>query len=64
MSFGADADSAHSFILGQLGWLVADLPDEQREHAVAELHAVMREHETADGVLLGSAAWVVTARRA
>jgi SAM-dependent methyltransferase len=63
MLFGADADTAHAFVLGQLGWLVADLPDEQRTRAVDALHQVMREHETPDGVLLGSAAWLVTARR-
>jgi SAM-dependent methyltransferase len=61
--FGADADSAQAFVLGQLGWLIADLPDSQRIRAIDALHAVMREHETADGVLLGSAAWLVTAHR-
>ena len=61
--FGPDADAAHSFVIGQLGWLVADLPEAQRAQAVADLHAVMREHETSNGVLLGSAAWLVTARR-
>jgi len=63
MLFGPDADTAQAFVLGQLGWLVADLPDSQRSRAVDALHAVMREHETADGVLLGSAAWLVTAHR-
>ena len=62
--FGPDADTAHSFVMGQLGWLVADLPEEQRVRAVDALLDVMREHETPDGVLLGSAAWLVTARRA
>ena len=64
MDFGPDADTAHGFVMGQLGWLVADLPEEQRSRAVDDLHSVMREHETPDGVLLGSAAWLVTARRA
>ena len=63
MLFGADANDAHAFVLGQLGWLVADLPDQERDRAIAALHAVMREHETPDGVLLGSAAWLITARR-
>lgn len=61
--FGADADDAHAFVLGQLGWLVDDLPDQQRDRALAALHTVMREHETPHGVLLGSAAWLITARR-
>ena len=63
MYFGPDADAAHAFVLGQLGWLVADLPPDQRTRAVDALHTVMREHQTDDGVLIGSAAWLVTAER-
>jgi hypothetical protein len=28
------------------------------------LHAVMVEHDTGDGVLFGSGAWLITARKA
>jgi SAM-dependent methyltransferase len=64
MYFGADARAAHDFVLGQLGWLVADLDDARREEALGALMATMRSHESGEGVLFGSAMWLVTARRA
>ena len=38
--------------------------DAQRADAAANLHALLAAHQTPDGVLLGSAAWLITARRA
>lgn len=64
MSFGDTAAQAHDFILGQLGWLVADLDETSRRAAVAELLRTMQEHETPDGVQFGSAMWLVSGRRA
>ena len=55
---------AHDFILGQLGWLVADLDEAARQAALAALLRTMQEHETADGVQFGSAMWIITATRA
>jgi hypothetical protein len=64
MRFGETAAQAHDFILGQLGWLVADLDEASRRAAVAALLQTMQEHETDEGVLFGSAMWLVSARRA
>jgi SAM-dependent methyltransferase len=63
MTFGATAPEAHDFIIGQLGWLVADLDEDARQAALAALLRTMQEHETPDGVQFGSAMWLITARR-
>lgn len=64
MRFGDTAARAHDFILGQLGWLVADLDETSRRAALAELLRTMQEHETGDGVQFESAMWLISARRA
>jgi SAM-dependent methyltransferase len=61
--FGPDAARATAFIVGQMAWLFATLGEDGRRQAEANLHDVMAGHINADGVLLGSGAWVVTARR-
>ena len=63
MSFGDTAAQAHDFILGQLGWLVADLDESSRRAALDELLRTMHEHETDDGVQFGSAMWLISAGR-
>jgi SAM-dependent methyltransferase len=63
MWFGADADDAHRFIGGLLGWMLEGLDESGRIRALDALHATMAAHETADGVLYESAAWLVTATR-
>jgi hypothetical protein len=63
MWFGADPDRATAFIVGQLAWLFATLDDAGRSQARASLHDVMSTHHAADGVRLGSGAWLVTAVR-
>ncbi|MGI9085193.1 MAG: hypothetical protein ACR2FE_07855 [Aeromicrobium sp.] len=60
---GATASAAHGFLLGQLGWLVADLDEATRRSALDTLMRMMQEHETDDGALFRSAMWLVTARR-
>lgn len=64
MCFGDDAHDAQRFVLGLMGWMVEPLDPEARARAVGDLLATMAAHETADGVVLGSAAWVITATRA
>ena len=64
MVWGRDAEDAHGFVLGLLGWMLDGRHPEDREHAVEALRAALREHEGPDGVALASATWVVTARRA
>lgn len=63
MWFGPDADRATTFVVGQMAWLFARLDPDGRHRAEANLRAVMTAHEGADGVRLGSGAWLVTARR-
>jgi SAM-dependent methyltransferase len=63
MRFGADADDAHQFVLGLLGWMLEGLDDTTRAQAVDALHATTAAHETRDGVIYDSAAWTVRATR-
>lgn len=63
MWFGSDADEAHAFVMGTVGWMVEGLDDADRSRALDDLRAVLAAHATPDGVLLGSAAWVITAAR-
>ena len=61
--FGPDPDSATTFMVGQMKWLFDKLDDVGKRRAEANLHEVMAAHAGEDGVLLGSGAWIVTARR-
>jgi SAM-dependent methyltransferase len=63
MYYGRDADDAHAFVLGILGWMLDGLDDAGRDRGRDALHTALQEHRTAAGVLLDSAAWIVTARR-
>ena len=64
MWFGDDADDAHRFVLGLMGWMLTGLDDAGRARAIDALHATMAAHETPDGVVLDSAAWIVQATTA
>ncbi len=61
--FGSDADIATAFMVGQMRWLFERLEDAGKRQAEANLHQAMAAHAGADGVLLGSGAWIITARR-
>lgn len=65
MDMGADADDAFAFFctLGIVEGLSEGLDETQRAEALDNLRAVAREHETSDGVLMGSASWLITASR-
>ena len=63
MWFGSNADDAHRFALGLMGWMLDGLDEANRTRAVEALHATMTAHETSDGVLFGSAAWTIQATR-
>jgi SAM-dependent methyltransferase len=63
MHFGADAADAYAFVIGQLGWLVADLDDATRNAALEQLRTNLAAHATTEGVLYDSATWVITAIR-
>lgn len=66
MYLGADASAAFDRMrrLGVVRGLLEDLDETTRAAALAALRASVHEHETPDGVLLGSSAWLVRARRA
>ena len=62
---GDDADDAFAFLRGTgaaVGLLQGLTPDAAQQ-ALDRLRATLAVHETADGVVFGSAAWLVTARR-
>jgi SAM-dependent methyltransferase len=63
--FGKDADAAWDFIsrAGIVRGLTQDLEPDTKAAALAKLRKAVDDHETADGVLLDSAAWLITARR-
>ena len=63
MWFGNDADDAHRFVLGLMGWMLGGLDDAGRARAIDALHATMTAHATPDGVLFESAAWTIQATR-
>ncbi|UQA97284.1 class I SAM-dependent methyltransferase [Streptomyces halobius] len=65
MRTGADADDAVAYFLGTpMGQsMIAAADAEARLKARAALRGAMAEHQRPDGVMLGSAAWLVTARR-
>jgi SAM-dependent methyltransferase len=63
MWFGDDVDSAHAFVLGLMGWMLRELDDAGRERAADNLRATLSAHQTNDGVLFGSASWLVQATK-
>ena len=63
MWFGTDAERATAFISGLMAWMVADLDEQRRSSALADLHAAMLAHEGPGGVEFASAAWLVRAVR-
>ena len=62
---GADADDAFSFVrtIGIVKGLTQDLDEGTTARLLDDLHAVLAAHQTDEGVLLGTSAWLVTARR-
>lgn len=63
MYFGPDPDDAYQFVSGQTAWMVHDLDDATRGHALDSLRASIADHQTDRGVLYDSAAWLIEARR-
>jgi len=63
LCFGPDENTATTFIVGQMKWLFDRLDDVGKRQAEANLRDVMAAHAGKEGVLLGSGAWIVTARR-
>jgi SAM-dependent methyltransferase len=63
MWFGVDADDAHRFVLGLMGWMLDGLDDDGRTRAIDDLRATMAAHASPDGVFFDSAAWLIHASR-
>jgi SAM-dependent methyltransferase len=65
IEFGSDADDAFAFMqtLGIVEGLTHGLDDADRAHALAQLHKTVAAHDSAEGVLFGTSAWLITARR-
>ena len=65
IEFGAEADDAYEFMrnIGIVQGLTQDLDDAGRAQALANLKETVVAHATADGVLFGTSAWLITARR-
>ena len=65
IEFGSDAQDAFTFVrtLGIVEGLTQDLDDDGRAHALAGLQKTLVAHDGADGVLFGTSAWLITARR-
>jgi SAM-dependent methyltransferase len=66
MDLGTDADDAMAFVrtMGIVEGLTHDLDPATRAEAMAAVERSVVAHTTPDGVLFGSAAWLITARRA
>lgn len=63
MWFGNDADDAQRFVLGLMGWMLDAHDEADRARAVDGLSRTMAAHETAEGVVFGSATWIIRATR-
>lgn len=65
VDYGTDADEAYQFIsrMGIVRGLTKDLDLADRDRALAALRATVAAAATDRGVLFGSSAWLVTARR-
>lgn len=62
---GKDAEDAFAFVrtMGIFRGLTNGLDDAARADTVAKVRAMLTDHQTADGVLLGSGAWLITASK-
>jgi SAM-dependent methyltransferase len=63
MWFGTDSDDAFRLIVGMMGWMIEGLDAASRARALDELRSTTMAHETPEGVIFGSASWVIRATR-
>jgi hypothetical protein len=62
--FGPDVDTSYNFLIGLTGWMLDGLDDGARSQARATLRQTLEAHRTHQGVMFGSATWLITARHA
>ena len=60
MYFGARADDAHPFIAGLTAWMLEGLDEDGKARALDDLRTTIGKHETRNGVVFASAAWLIT----
>jgi SAM-dependent methyltransferase len=62
---GTDADDAYGFLIGlnPVLMLLEDLDEPRTAEALENLRIMIADHETPEGVVFRSTAWVVTARK-
>lgn len=65
VNLGSDGDDAFAFFatVGIVEGLTQDLEEEAKAAALEKLHRALVAHQSEEGVLLGSSAWLITARR-
>jgi hypothetical protein len=63
MWFGSEAEDAHAFVLGLLGWMLNGLDGNERGQALANLRATLTAHDAGHGVCYQSATWLIRATR-
>jgi SAM-dependent methyltransferase len=65
MDFGKDATEAFAFVgtMGATKGLTGDLDAESKQRAMDALERMLTEHQTDEGVQIGSASWLITATR-
>jgi hypothetical protein len=54
------ADDAHLFIAGLTAWMLEGLDDNGKARALDDLRTTIGKHETRNGVVFASAAWLIT----
>jgi SAM-dependent methyltransferase len=62
--FGPNVDTSYNFLIGLAGWMLDGLDDDARSQACATLRQTIEAHRTDQGVMFGSATWLITARHA
>jgi SAM-dependent methyltransferase len=65
IELGSNPDEAFAFAqrMGIVRGLTHDLSDDDRARALDELRSTLTAHASLEGVLLGTSAWLITARR-
>jgi SAM-dependent methyltransferase len=65
IEFGTDADDAWGFVrkIGIVEGLTQGLDEPDKRRALDQLRATVAAHDTGNGVLFGSSAWLITAER-
>lgn len=63
MWFGRDADDAYRFVRALMSWMLNGLDDRGRYRALGALRTTIAAHDTGDGIIYQSAAWIIRAIR-